>query len=282
MEDGTEIYGGPSCSALNPALDETYNFVKNIIKDLSSLFPESDFLHLGGDEVNKKCWSEDKQIQEFMKEKGLPDIKALFKYFNFQVSDIANGITKQNLGHWTNEAEFYVEYDDGDYIQYWGSTENIDKLKTTYPNNKHILSPVDYFYLDCGYGNRYGIGKFYCDPVKTFTHMVMFEPTDYYEEGDEHLVGAEACMWSEMNTPVNVFNKVFPRIGAFAEIFWSPKQDKVKKWDEIVTSLVSYRDHLQDNGIPANKVGSRYCEENADVCFKKYEQHLRGHNLVNS
>jgi hexosaminidase len=253
-----------------------------MITDLSTIFSSSDFLHLGGDEVIQSCWANDEGIQEFMKEKGLPDIKALFKYFNFQVSDLASNITQQNLGHWMYEGEFYVEYNEGDYIQYWGSTENIDELKAKYPKNKHILSPIDYFYLDCGYSNRYGGNRNNeCLPIKTFVHMAMFEPTDYYSKDEDQLIGGETCMWSEMNTPYNIFNKVFPRVGSFAEVFWSPKQDEAKKWDEIVTSLVSYRDHLQDNGIPSDKIGSRYCENHANTCFKEYEEEFLMKKLLN-
>jgi hypothetical protein len=50
---------------------------------------------------------------------------------------------------------------------YWGSSANMGNLTLLYPNMSYILAPVDYYYLDCSFGNEYG-GRSWCDPMKTW------------------------------------------------------------------------------------------------------------------
>ncbi len=61
---------------------------------------------------------------------------------------------------------------------YWGSSNqtNIDEFFQIYPNQSYIMAPVDYFYLDCSFGNKYG-GKSWCDPMKTWVKIHKFEPS---------------------------------------------------------------------------------------------------------
>ena len=81
--------------------------------------------------------------------------------------------------YWSDPSTFYQKYSDGDILMYWGSTNKTKEMEDffkIYPNQSYIMAPVDYFYLDCSFGNKYG-GKSWCDPMKTWMRINSFEPS---------------------------------------------------------------------------------------------------------
>lgn len=192
---------------------------------------------------------------------GIKSGKELFGYFNDRIRQTVNKSikTKQNnkplLGHWANGSNFSIKWDQASVLQFWGHEDALNNFKDAYPDHQHILSLQDKFYFDCGTGNKYGDSL--CDPYETWAKIRMFEPTEYYKEGDTTLLGGEGALWSELATPYNVFNKIWPRLGVITSIFWSPKIEGLYQWDEIVAELVRFRKYLEDNGIPTNKISSR-------------------------
>jgi len=77
--------------------------------------------------------------------------------------------------YWSNEDTFNLRYASKDILMYWGLSSGISTLKKTYPNNWIVFATGDYFYLDCGYGNKYG-GNSWCDPFKTWWKIYEFDP----------------------------------------------------------------------------------------------------------
>ena len=288
MPDNGTITGGPPSAVLNPALNQTYDFLAKISGDIFDLFKDSDFYHFGGDEVNTKaCWENDPIIQKFMKEHSLNTGVDLFNYFNRELSDMlhnnpnathkASKTTSKPLVHWTHDKESPITWEKGSILQYWGAAENITMMTNLYPDHKYILSPWDFFYLDWGTGNRYGTSL--CNPFQTFAKVRTFEPTNYIKEGDNRVLGGEACMWSELVTPANVFNKVFPKLAVVSEILWSEKIRTPIDWVDVVERLSKFRSLLELNGISTNKITSRACEITAKETFKAYKRYEENENF---
>ncbi|MDN3719198.1 family 20 glycosylhydrolase [Roseibium salinum] len=48
------VQGYPN-NALNPAMEETYQFLEKVFAEVANLFP-GDYIHIGGDEVDAKSW----------------------------------------------------------------------------------------------------------------------------------------------------------------------------------------------------------------------------------
>lgn len=256
MPDGSKIQGGPSSAVLDPSQEETYEFVDRVLNDFEDIFTTADFIHLGGDEVNTNvCWVQDPEVNEWMSQNGFDTGAEAFAHFQSRVGDLAKE-RELRTAHWMYHDNWDLQWDDGSIIQYWGDSMYIPTLKETYPDHQHILSVHDLFYFDCGLGNRYGVDL--CNPYQTWARIRMFEPTDFYSPDSDQLLGGEGAMWSELNTPHNVFNKIWPRLAVIASIFWSEKVEQPFNWGDEVEQLVSFRDYLKRNGVEANQITSRY------------------------
>ncbi|XP_061720441.1 beta-hexosaminidase subunit beta-like [Cydia pomonella] len=66
-------------AALNPILNSTYELLGDLIKEVQDLFPDK-YFHVGGDEVNTKCWENDSTIQVYLKEHNMT-VTELFPMF---------------------------------------------------------------------------------------------------------------------------------------------------------------------------------------------------------
>lgn len=53
--------------ALDPTIEETYTLIKDVFRDLSSLFHDK-YLHIGADEVAPECWASEPRILSWAKE----------------------------------------------------------------------------------------------------------------------------------------------------------------------------------------------------------------------
>lgn len=103
---------------------------------------------------------------------------------------------------------------------YWGDAINITDMLRIYPEQRFVLAPVDYYYLDCSYGNPYG-GRSWCDPMKTWWRIYSFEVSDYIQ--GPAALGAEVPVWSEIMNEDAVMQKVWPRAAAMGDKHWGPK-----------------------------------------------------------
>jgi hexosaminidase len=134
------------------------------------------------------------------------------------------------------------------------------------------MAPGDYYYMDCGFGNKYG-NKAWCDPFKTWWRIYSFEPTDHFN--DTSCLGSEIAVWSELNGDQNLHVKMWPRGAAMADKIWSPNVpiDLVA----ITQRQIAFANYLNNIGIPTSSVVGRYCEKFTDQCFAKAEE--ENHNV---
>jgi len=264
-----QVVGGPPHGALDPSMDETYDFINGILKDLTGYFRDP-FVHLGGDEVNQQCWDERPEIKEFMKKNGLLDYNQLLVYYLKRERELLKNIDPSKKAiYWVTENEFELNYPLGDVIQYWGHSHNIDDMKDIFPFNKFIFSPWDYFYLDCGYENPYGDNA-WCGDFKTWTQMYHFEPTDH-SIPESKILGGEVCAWAEVMNEDNLEQKIWPRAAAMGAVYWEPKRTGEADLPALVDALENLNQKLRRLGIRTSPITGHYCEKNSKECFQKWE-----------
>jgi hexosaminidase len=191
---------------LDPTRDETYTFLDGFIGEMAALFPDP-FFHVGGDEVNGKAWKESKGVQAFAEAHDLKDTLALQTYFNQRILKILQKYGKNMIG-WDEILGPDLPQDA--VIQSWRGADSLAAAAAK--GYRGILSAG--YYLDHVRPAAYHYGV---DPLGGPAEQLTPEQA-------AHVLGGEACMWSELVDAETVDSRVWPRTAAIAERFWSPRE----------------------------------------------------------
>lgn len=191
---------------LNPTKEETYFFLSEFIKEMSTLFPDA-YFHIGGDENNGKQWDQNKKIQNFMKDHDLKDNKALQAYFNERVQLILADNHKKMVG-W--DEIYQPQISKEILIQSWRGKESL--YQTAENGIPGILS--NGFYLDMVYSAK----QYYENDPVPFT-------TNLHDSIQRNILGGEATMWSELVNKQTIDSRIWPVTAAIAERLWSTSEN---------------------------------------------------------
>jgi hexosaminidase len=186
---------------MDPTLTSTYEFIDRFIGEMAGIFPDP-YLHIGGDENNGVQWGHDPHIQEFMKAHNLKDTAALQTYFNQQLLPILKKHRKYMVG-W--DEIFAPGLPKDVVIQSWQGFNSL--AASARQGYQGILSAG--YYLD------FTDEHYLVDPVPA--------DSDLTAEERARILGGEACIWGEHNTPRNIDSRIWPRTAAIAERLWSPQ-----------------------------------------------------------
>jgi hexosaminidase len=214
---------------LDPTRDETYQFLDSFIGEMTAIFPDP-YFHIGGDEVNGKSWDSNPRIVAFMTQHRLDGPKGLQAYFNQRVSKILEKYHKNVIG-W--DEVLHPDLPPATLIQSWRG--NTALAEAAAKGHRVILSWG--YYLDhlrpAGY--HYGI-----DPLGGPAAQL---PPDQAA----NILGGEACMWAEYVSSETVDSRIWPRLAAIAERFWSPKD--VTDVDSMYARLAVVSRWLEWTGV---------------------------------
>jgi hexosaminidase len=188
--------------AMDPTRDSTYQFLDKFIGEMSALFPDA-YFHVGGDECNGKEWDANPRIQQFMKDHGIKDNKALQAYFSEKVQKIVAAHNKIMVG-WDEVLQPSTPKDV--VIQSWNGAQFVGEAVKR--GNRALLSAG--YYIDL---NQSASEHYLPDPEGT-------------GPSNPGILGGEATMWSEYVTPENIDSRIWPRTAAIAERFWSPRETR--------------------------------------------------------
>ncbi len=187
----------------NPAIEETYDFFDKFFGEMVKLFPD-EYFHIGGDEGTPKHWSENTQIQAFMKKNNIPDIQAMHNYFNLRILKILTKYNKKMVG-WDEILQPGMPTNI--VIQSWRGQQSLfESAKKGYMG---ILSAG--YYIDLIQSAEF---HYLNNPVPD---SVKLQPAEL-----DRILGGEATMWAELVTPENEDSRIWPRTAVIAERFWSP------------------------------------------------------------
>lgn len=219
---------------MNPASPHMDRFLQDFIAEMAQLFPDP-YWHFGGDEVTGKAWDADEGIQAFMKEHGLNDNKALQAHFTSRVLAELKKHGKKAIG-WEEVVHGAPPKDT--IIQPWMSPAS-DEVFDGYP----LIVSTSY----------------YLDHFLRAEDYARIDP----ETGDtsRNVIGAEACIWSEVMNADNVEAMIWPGALALAERFWSPKEvaDVAAPWPHI-SAAQTWMEKLECADLDApRRLAARLC-----------------------
>jgi hexosaminidase len=214
--------------SFDPTSEEVYRFLDDFIGEMTTLFPDP-YFHIGGDEVTGKPWDRNPRIVQFKKDKGFKTNHALQLYFNQRLLPILSGHNRRMVG-WDEILQPGLP--STALIQSWRGTEYL--IKAARQGNAAILSAPYYF-----------------DHMKTSEEMYLVDPLPpghgLTPAQAALVLGGEACMWAEQVSAQVLDSRLWPRLGAFAERFWSPAA--VRNIDDMYRRLAATSVQLEIAGL---------------------------------
>jgi hexosaminidase len=207
-------------AVMDPTKESTYQFLSNFVGEMVTLFPD-EYFHIGGDEVNPKQWNTFPHIQAFMAEHKLANAAALQAYFNQRLLKIVTAHGKRMEG-W--DEILHPDLPKTIVIQSWRSQMSL--WQAAREGYQGVLSAG--YYLDLMYPAS---THYLVDPMKvplTFKPKKPGDPApgspaDLTPDQAKLILGGEAAMWEELATAEDIDAKLWPRLAAIAERFWSPE-----------------------------------------------------------
>jgi hexosaminidase len=212
----------------DPTREELYKFLEGFFTEIAQLFPD-EYIHIGGDENEGHQWSNNAQIQAFMKAKGIKDNHALQAYFNQRISRILRKLGKKMIG-W--DEILHADLPKDTVIHSWRGPASL--AEAARKGFDGIVSSG--FYIDLMYpaSQHYKV-----DPVAPDRNLSESELA--------HILGGEATMWGEWVSPETIDSRIWPRTAAIAERLWSPRN--VTDVDDMYRRLEAVSLELEELGL---------------------------------
>ncbi len=203
--------------------DETFKFLEDVLDETIKLFPDSPYIHIGGDEVLKDFWKDSAFVQGLKKRENLKDEHEVQSYFIRRIEKFINSKGKKIIG-WDEILEGGVA-PNATIMSWRGEKGGIEAAKA---HHDVIMTPNTYVYLD------YGQGDPAYEPLNIGGYIPLervygWDPVPKEISPDEvkYILGGQANIWTEyLETPAAVEYMAFPRMLALAEVLWTNPAQK--------------------------------------------------------
>jgi len=235
-------------SAWCAAREENYTLLADILREICELFP-SEYIHIGGDEVDFTQWKRCPDCRALMQRKGMTDPMMLEEYFMNRLTEILAAHGKRP-GVW-NEAAASGRFTRDCRVYGWEHVKGC--LNVTDKGYETVVMPGEYFYFDMRQtpeedGHDWA-AIFDARKVYGFD----FAKLGFSEEQMRHVIGLEGTFFSEAyvshepERPDYLDYMCYPRICALARIAWRGNDEG---WDAFYRELVTeHYDRMAAMGI---------------------------------
>ncbi len=219
--------------------EETFTFLKNVLDEVLAIFP-SPYIHIGGDEAEKKHWKDCPKCQALKEAKGLKDEHELQSYAIQQMDAYLQSKGRKLIG-WDEILEGGLTK--GATVMSWRGEEG--GIKAASMGHDVIMTPGNYLYFD----------SYQTDPrtqpeaiggYLTMDKVYAYNPAPAALEADKakHILGAQANIWTEyIPTYQHVEYMAFPRALALAEVNWTNQE--LRNWPDFKERLQRHYGILQ-------------------------------------
>lgn len=222
-------------ACLDPTRAAVREAVSVLFGELAGVFPDP-YLHLGGDEVHPAWWSEDAAVAAFMADHGIADAAELQAWFTAEIAAGIVALGRMPLG-W--DEILHARVPASVAVQAWRGATARDRALSA--GHDCIVSAP--YYLDLMFPADVH-GRFQPDAPEAalvaledamlkdprlahvaagmaWTHQWRrIAPLPPAAAGGR-LLGAEACLWSELVDEDVLDERLWGRMPALAEVFWS-------------------------------------------------------------
>lgn len=250
---------GVSNELLCPGNDFTYEFLGNVFKEITDIFP-SKYIHLGGDEAGNPaldCWTDCPKCKALKRKLGIPSTDRsenwkLQGYLFDRMIELLRDTYHKTPMFWY-ESDF-KEIQPGCVTFAWRSGQTKEALDAAVRNNARImLCPGEHCYFDYPMAKGDMPEVNWGMPVTSLKDAYALDPA--WGMGAEfeknNLFGVAGTLWSEcINTPERISYQAYPRAIALAEVGWSTAN--VRSWEGFVKRLKPTMKDMMRRGVTAS------------------------------
>jgi len=200
--------------------ERTMGFLKDVLTEVAGLFP-SEFIHIGGDEADKKQWKANAEVQAQIKALGLKDEEALQGWMLTEIEKHLATLGKRMMG-WDEIASTGVSPTAAIMVWHNGNKS----LNILQAGHESVLSPGSHCYFDAYQADPRTVSQpLAIGGLTTLKTVYSFDPipAGLTPEQQGKVLGIQGNVWTEY---IAAFGKVeymiFPRMLALAEVAWCP------------------------------------------------------------
>ena len=210
-------YAGMS-SSFCAGNDSVFTFLGDILGEVMDIFP-SEYIHIGGDEVDKGPWKSCAKCQARMLKEHLGNEEALQSWFIRRIEAFIVARRRKMVG-WDEILEGGLA-PTATVMSWRGEAGGIEAAKMGHDVVMTPGSPCYFDHYQAGpEGEPRAIGG-----MNTLRKVYEYEPIPEALRGDlaKYVLGAQANVWTEfITTPEHLEYMILPRMPALAEVLWSP------------------------------------------------------------
>jgi hexosaminidase len=272
--------------ALDLSANATWPFITQLYQDVMNAFPQSQYVHLGGDEVVGKCWTSSASMRAYMRALNftVPDTGAAPpKGFNraFPPDGFLYDTAGVQLAYERDLDEFIstagrvsVAWEEAFYddLQGIGEPLSADAIVHVWTNaemfglaakrNRSMLSSFDWYVDRQSPDNTCSHYAF----VQTWIDLYNFDPVTAAvaanatrSDAERLILGGELASWGESVDVANNDVRDFTRGVAVAERLWSPAA-LINDSRAAVARLASWRCKARRAGLMPGDTGPSFCD----------------------
>lgn len=221
----------------HPAKEETFQFLTDILKEVTTLFP-SKYIHIGGDEVHfgNHQWKTFPKVQKLMKDNNWTSLVDVEHYFLNRMADTIKVLGKTVLG-WDEVIGAGLKKENTAVM--WWRHDKTDLLHNALSKDYGVIMcprlPLyfDFVQHDSHTDGRRWNGFAPVEDVYAFPTDAMTGGADYNKST---VMGMQANIWSEViHTRSRMEFMTFPRMTALSEAGWTLNQNK--DWTKFAKRL---------------------------------------------
>jgi hexosaminidase len=200
--------GQPDTDVFCAGNEKSFEFIEGVLDEIMDMFP-SKWIHIGGDEVDKRYWHACPLCQARIKTEGLKDEEGLQSYFIGRIDKYLSSKGRRLIG-WDEILEGGLA--SGATVMSWRGIDG--GIAAAQSGHDVVMSPTSHAYFDASYASQPTEHVYSFDPI----------PPTLTEEQAKHVLGGQANEWTEwIPTPARAEYMIWPRITAMSEVLWTPK-----------------------------------------------------------
>ena len=249
------LWQGVSSDVINVANPLAVQFAKDVIDELTELFPFG-YIHLGGDECPTYKWERNSDCQALLKEIGSENYRDLQIHFYKQLLDhVAQkpADKQRKLVFWNEVLHGNTESLGKDItIMAWIGADGAAKDAAMRGMNT-ILSPQIPYYINRRQSKLETEPKSQGYGDETVERVYNYKPMNNVpEELQPKYLGVQANFWTEwVVEPSVVQYLMLPRLAAVAEASWTPAE--LRNYDDFINRLQGEAKYYRLKGVDYGK-----------------------------